>query len=287
MVYIKAILLLATLLFSFLLHAQPTLVVNHYQKHSRYDFGKQVLDLALSKLNIPYQIQTPNGPQLNEARGELLVTTGKLDVQWMSTSKLREQKMIAIKIPIYQGIMGLRLLLTNHEKYSIIGQIQTLNQLQQFVGGHGTHWQDLPVYAANDLPVSTYINYDSLFRQLANNRFDYFHRGLNEIWKEQETHSATLKIAKHVMLFYPHPVYFFVSIHKPELTEHIENGLNIALQDGSFKKLFLHAYQEIIEKGDLANRHLIRLKNPVVPIGGPKLNTHWWLPEKFQLSAKN
>jgi len=277
---IKATLLPATLLFSLALQAQPTLVVNHYQKHSRYEFGLQVLNLALSKLNTPYQLKTPKGPQLNEARGEILVTAGKLDLQWMSTSKLREQKMIAIKIPIYQGILGLRLLLTTHEKYPAISQIKTLEQLQQFVGGHGTHWQDLPVYAANNLPVSTYINYDSLFRQLANNRFDYFHRGLNEIWKEQEAHFPTFKIAKNVMLLYPHPVYFFVSTHKPELAEHIEAGLNIALQDGSFKHLFLSEHQELIEKSDLENRHLIRLKNPVAPSDSSNFLTQWWLPEK-------
>ena len=287
MTLFRAFILPVSMLLSFLLHAQPNLVVSHYQKHNRYDFGQQVLDLALSKLNIPYHIQTPSGPQLNEARGELLVITGKLDLQWVSTSEKREQKMIAVKIPIYQGILGLRLLLTTLDKHQQFGQVKTLQQLQKYVGGHGTHWRDLPVYAANKLPVSTYINYDSLFRQLADNRFDYFHRGLNEIWKEQEKYSSTLKIAPNIMLFYPHPIYFFVSVHKPELAQYIEEGLKIALQDGSFKTLFLKEHQEFVEKGQLANRHLIRLKNPVVPEGSPRLNTQWWLPEKFQLSAKN
>ena len=284
---LQVFILPVSMLLSFHLHGQPDLVVSHYQKQSRYDFGEQVLNLALSKLNIPYQIQTPSGPQLNEARGEVLVITGKLDLQWVSTSEKREQKMIAVKIPIYQGILGLRLLLTTLEKHALISQVKNLQQLQQYVGGHGTHWRDLPVYAANSLPVSTYINYDSLFRQLADDRFDYFHRGLNEIWKEQEKHSNNLKIAQNIMLFYPHPVYFFVNIHKPKLAQQIEQGLILALQDGSFKKLFLKEHQKFIDKGQLTKRHLIRLKNPVVPEDSPRLNTQWWLPEKFQLSARN
>lgn len=281
------LLLLPLLLLSFTIHAQPDLVVSHYQKQQRYDFGLQVLDLALSKLNIQYQIETPSGPQINEARGEVLITNGKLDVQWMSTSKQREKKMLVVRIPIYQGLLGLRLLLTTVEKNKHIGQIRNLTQLQQYVGGHGTHWQDLPVYQANKLPVSTYINYQTLFIQLANNRFDYFHRGLNEIWDEQKKHSDTLKIANNVMLFYPHPVYFFVGKHNPDLAQYIQQGLHLALKDGSFKKLFLKEQGEFIEKAQLNKRHLIRLINPVVPQDSPKLNTQWWLPQKFQLSVKS
>ncbi len=40
--------------------AEPeTLVVRHYQAQERYRFGLEVLDLALSKLDIPYEIVTP------------------------------------------------------------------------------------------------------------------------------------------------------------------------------------------------------------------------------------
>ena len=79
---------------------------------------------------------------------------------------------------------------------------------------------------------------DSIFKMLKLGRIDYFHRGLNEIWGELSTHKETLKIADNVMLFYPLPVYFFVTKSRPELAKKLEKGINLALEDGSFKTLF-------------------------------------------------
>ncbi len=262
----------------------PT-VVKHYQKQARYQFGADLLHLALSKLNTPFEIITQDTQGVNEGRGELLVISGELDLQWVSTSNGREENMIPIKIPIYRGMLGLRLLLVTKLNYPTMSKISSLSQLREFVGGHGSHWLDLPVYKANELKVKTYGNYQTLFAQLEHNRFDYFHRGLNEIWQEQLNHADKLKIAGNIMLFYPHPVYYFVNKDRPKLAKKIEEGLKMTLMDGSFKKLFLSAHNDIIKKAQLAKRKLIVLKNPVVPSNSPKLNTQWWLPKKFQSQA--
>lgn len=264
------------------LQAQTNLVVKHYQKQVRYQFVADLLHLALSKFDTPFEIIAPATQKANEGRGELLVISGKLDLQWMSTSRGREEKMIAVKVPIYQGILGLRLLLVTKQNHQALSQISSISDLRHYTGGHGSHWHDLPVYAANKLKVNTYGNYQTLFTQLEHNRFDYFHRGLNEIWQEQATHADKLKIADNVMLFYPHPVYYFVNKDRPNLAQKIEEGLRMALMDGSFKKLFLSAHNDIIKKAKLAKRKLIVLKNPVVPSSPPKFNTQWWLPKKFQ-----
>lgn len=262
--------------------------VSHYQKHSRYDYGAKLLDLALSKLNTPYQINiiTPNNEMLNEARGELEVIKGKIDIQWMSTTTDRESQMIPIRIPIYQGMLGLRLLLVNQQSNQTFSPISTLQDLQKLTGGHGLHWGDLPVYAANELPVLPHKNYDSIFKMLELGRIDYFHRGLNEIWGELSKYKETLKIADNVMLFYPLPVYFFVTKHKPELAIQLEKGIQIAYQDGSFKKLFEQAVGHDIGKGNLESRKLIILKNPKLPKNTPFIETNWWLPKKFETQMK-
>lgn len=258
------------------------IVVKHYQKQVRYQFGADLLHLALSKLDTPFEIIAPATQKANEGRGELLVISGKLDLQWMPTSNGREEKMIAVKIPIYQGILGLRLLLVTKQNHQALSQISSISDLRQYTGGHGSHWLDLPVYAANKLNVTTYGNYQTLFTQLEHNRFDYFHRGLNEIWQEQLNHANKLKIADNIMLFYPHPVYYFINKDRSALAKKIEKGLRMALMDGSFKKLFLSAHNDIIKKAKLTKRKLIVLKNPVVPASSPKFNTQWWLPKKFQ-----
>lgn len=256
---------------------ETTTVVRHYQVQKRYAFGEKVLKLALSKQPGSYRIEAQESQVMNEARGERMVIQGVLDIQWHSTSRHREAKMLPVRIPIYRGILGLRLMLATRAKAPQLAQIKNRDDLRQFTGGHGTHWGDLPVYAANKLTVKTHTNYDALFKLLIDNQFDYFHRGINEIWPEQAQYSKDLQVVKDVMLFYPHPVYFFVTRTKPELANQIQRGLKAAIEDGSFKALFMAEHKAIIEKSNLDSRRLIRLSNPVTP--DPSiLDTSWWLP---------
>lgn len=268
--------------------ADEILEVSHYQKHSRYHYGAKLLDLALSKLDTPYQIKviTPNNEILNEARGELEVIKGNIDIEWMSTTVDRESLMIPIKTPIYQGMLGLRLLLVNQLHHQTLSKTSTLQDLQKLTGGHGLHWGDLPVYAANDLPVLPHKNYDSIFKMLELDRIDYFHRGLNEIWGELASHQETLKIADNVMLFYPLPVYFFVTKGKPELAKQLAKGIDLAYEDGSFKELFEQEVGHYIASGKLESRKLIVLKNPKLPKNTPFIETNWWLPKQFSSQMK-
>lgn len=272
--------LLITLTFSSFAVAKDVITVKHYQQQDRYEFGLKVLDLALSKLNENYEIIGPKKQDINEARGELLVTSGMLDVEFISTTQNRESSMIPIKIPIYRGLLGLRLLLVKPEINTKIKHVDSLSKLQQFVGGHGEHWGDLPVYAANNLRVVTIVQYDNIFKMLKRGRFDYFHRGTSEIWSELARYSDDFVIADNIMLFYPHPVYFFVGKHRPDLAIQIEKGLDIALKDGSYQQLFLDHFKEIIIRSKLSSRQLITLTNPVVPEGTPPIDTSWWLPQR-------
>lgn len=260
--------------------------VKHYQHQERYRYGANVLDLALSKLNLPYRIVAPDKQVMNEARGELMVINGAIDVQWMITTDERESKMIPVKIPLYQGILGTRLLLGKHDRLEELSSTRNLDDLGKYVGGHGKHWKDLSIYAANGLRVSAHVKYESLFKLLDLGRFDYFHRGLNEIWDEASRYSESLGIVDKVMLFYPIPVYFFITPKRPQLAGLLEKGLQLASEDGSLKTLFLKFNGEFIEKADLGSRHLIILKNPDLPLDAPALDTRWWMPESLQAQIK-
>lgn len=281
------LLFFSLILFACPLRAEEKLIIKHYQQQDRYEFGLKVLTLALSKLQYPFEIQTPHTQNVNEKRGEYQVIEGQLDLQWMSTTKARGKDMFPIRIPLYRGLLGLRLLLAKKERHSQLSKIETIDDLRKYVGGHGRHWGDLPVYQTNNLPVVTNVNYLKLFRLLIGNRFDYFHRGLNEIWDEQQRYSDQLSIADNIMLFYPHPVYFFVTKSRPLLAKQIEEGLQIAIQDGSYRKLFLQNFGKIIQQGNLDTRKLIVLKNPVIPKDTKPFDTSWWLPLTFQTQLRD
>ena len=265
-------------------YAAEILEVSHFQKHSRYDYGAKLLDLALSKLGVQYEIliSTSNDEFLNEARGELEVIKGNIDLHWMSTTEDRESEMIPVKIPLYRGMLGLRLLLVHKTEHQTLSNLSTLKELQRLTGGHGLHWKGLPIYAENGLPVFPHKNYENIFKLLKLKRIDYFHRGLNEIWREHDAHKKYLEVANNVMIYYPLPVYFFVTKHKPKLAEQLEKGLRLAIRDGSFKALFKNEMGKFIEKGQLSSRKLITLNNPNLPVDTPYIDTSWWMPNKFE-----
>jgi hypothetical protein len=275
-------LLLLTLLPALTLAIEP-ISVKHYQQQARYSVGNKLLHLALSKISKPYNIHTPKSQRVNEGRGEFQVMSGELDVQWMSSTAIRELKMIPIKFPLYRGILGLRLMLVHEDNFDAISKIKTLDELQHYTGGHGTLWGDLPVYKANKLTVTTHVSYETLFRQLQDKRFDYFHRGLSEIWAEQRRYKNTLRVADNIMLYYPQPIYFFVTVYRPQLAKDIKLGLERALADGSYKALFLKSFQGHLAQANLEKRRLIQLTNPSLPNNSPSIDTSWWLPKKFNI----
>lgn len=283
----RAALIIYLLLFPVsLAWGRDPVVVRHYQAHDRYEFGIKLLDLALSKLDAPYRIIGPGEEEINEARGHAMVVAGDLDVEFLMTSDQLEQSTIAVRFPIYRGILGLRLLLIREEDQAIFSNIQSLEQLRQYTAGHGLHWNDLPIFAAHGLEVKTSASYESLFTQLENHRFDYFHRGINEIWDELEHHRDTLAVADGIMLFYPHPVYFFVSKSRPELALQIEKGLDLAMADGSYKRLFLQQHQPYLDQTELGNRRLIMMTNPLYDNEASPIDTHWWLTDELLPSAE-
>ncbi len=274
---IRTVLVVTFLLLSSFSYASEAVVVKHYQQQARYAFGLKVLSLALSKVYDHYEIISPETKAVNEARGERLVTEGVLDLEFMSTTIEREQIMIPIKVPIYRGILGLRLLLIRPERNLELSQVKQLNELRKYVGGHGAHWGDLPVYEANNLRVVPVPQYDSIFKMLKEGRFDYFHRGVQEIWSELDRYTDDFMVAENVMLYYPLPVYFFVSKHRPQLALKLEQGLNLAIEDGSYESLFKSHFAEILSKARLDERSLVALNNPVLPSGSSSIDRSWWL----------
>lgn len=93
------------------------------------------------------------------------------------------------------------------------------------------------------LPVVSVVEPEMLFNMLAAKRFDYFPRGLYEVWEEQIVHADKgLVIETSLLLHYSSPVYFFVNKKDVQVANRIERGLKIAKADGSFDRLLHGVY---------------------------------------------
>lgn len=260
-----------------------TMTLKHYQSDPRYKYGLVLLKKTLENNNIHVTYEPFHKPA-NEARGEMLLKSGKVDFQFLSVTKKREQELRSIRIPIYYGLLGCRLLLVPKQKMESYSQVKNVSQLRTFVGGHGSNWGDLSVYGDNQLPVKTSPEYGTLFKMLSGGRFDYFHRGVSEIWSELDRWNKELAIAESIAIFYKLPVYFYVNKDNKELGDLIENSfLKAQKQENNvFKKIFLQFHGEMIKKANLDKRNMIVLKNNALPQDLPKLDTSSWMSEKHQ-----
>jgi hypothetical protein len=273
---------MAMLLISNYANGKP-LVLKHYQSHSRYEYGLVLLKKTLANNNITIKYQAFE-KKVNEARGEILLKKGRVDFQFLSTTPEREAEMRAIKVPIYYGLLGCRLLLTSRGNVNKFAKVTDIADLRKFVGGHGTHWGDLPIYSHNKLPVHITPKYETLFKMLAGGRFDYFHRGISEIWPELDRWQAELVIANKIAIFYKHPVYFFVRKDNKALGDLIEESFRKALnqEDNIFKSTFLHYHGDMIKKAELSQRNLIILEKPYLPKNSPPIDTSPWMIKAHQ-----
>src|SRR5690606_16124795 len=94
----------------------------------------------------------------------------------------------------------------------------------------------------------------------------------------QNRSQLALEVEKNLLLAYTNPFYFFVSKSNPELARDLEQGLRIAMEDGSFNEYFFNdpTVQDVVNKANLANRIIIRLDNPTLPKATPLDNRELW-----------
>jgi len=230
----------------------------------------KLLHLALSKTEAtdgPFQIlQYPT--LLTKARFEAELKRqdkGIIDVLWASTSSELEAALLPVRISLLKDLSSYRIFLIRKEDQKKFDSVKSLNDLRKFRAGQGVRWTDTGILIANDLPVVTSSLFEPLFNMLLGKRFDYFPRGLDEIWNEEQLFVAKgIAIEQHIILSYITLKYFFVNKNNVKLADRIERGLKIAIDDGSFDQLFYsipgykRGYEEIANK----NRLVLKLDSP-------------------------
>lgn len=235
------------------------------QEHGLYFI--KLLELALEKTEPtdgPFLItQATNNYTSNRQITELARANGAINVIWTSDSKQREDILLPVKISILKGLNSYRVFLIRKDDQEKFHKIHSLKELSQLTAGQGAQWPDTQVMVDNGLPVVTAAQSDLLFDMLAGKRFEYFPRGLYEVWGEQKLNAYRgLVVEDSLMFHYPSPIYFFVNKNNHALADRIERGLNLAIQDGSFDKLFFNipGFKQGYEELHNPARQLIELK---------------------------
>lgn len=244
------------------------LVVPLYETENiRYDsyYYSRLLRLALDKTVDeygPYELETPQA-MLVDDRLKASIIQGYVDIAWFTTTAATEKQLLAVKVPLLGEINHYRLLLIRRDDQPLFAEIDSLEGLRQLTGGISEQWPDAAVMEANDLPFVSAPGYGRLFRMLSAGRFDYFSRGLYQVFSEVEMFPhLNLAIEQELMLAYPNNVYFFVHRDNQQLAERVEKGLSQARTDGSWDTLFnsIPRFQRAREELENHQRRILSLK---------------------------
>jgi hypothetical protein len=242
----------------------------------RNDYPVALLRLALEKAGTPYQlkfapvIMTQDRALLEIARGN-----GGVDIIATMTSRERETNMLAVRIPIDKGLYGWRIPLVRGDHPDLFADVRDLAGLRLLRCGQGHDWPDTGILRGNGVPVSASSSYESLFSMLAAGRIDYFPRAVIEIGPEAAAHPA-LVIDSHVAIYYPTAFYYFVNRHNTQLADAVKRGLEAAIADGSFERLFNQHFGAALRQARLDQRRVIELVNPLLPDGLPREHRELW-----------
>jgi hypothetical protein len=214
---------------------------------------------------------------MNQERQVVELEAGRtIDVGPIPSSAEREARLLPIRIPINKGMLGWRLGLIRKGDKGRIAGVSTLDDLKRVRLAQGQEWPDTHILRANGIDVITAPKYEGLFKMLVGKRFDYFPRSVMEIWDEQAINDATLEVEPHLALHYFYDAYFMVNRKNTKLAQDIRDGLEKAVADGSFDKLFQQYYGERLRKARLETRTVIELRNPLLTPETPSERPELW-----------
>lgn len=259
------------------------LEVLRYPKHSMGDdpeaYVVDLLEEALARSGGRYQLEESTVP-MTQSRALLAIEKNSTSVQvmWGMTSNERERRLKPVRIPIYRGLIGWRVLLYGAEAEKL-STVRNLQDLQRFSFGQRHDWPDTPILRSNGLNVVTSQDYKGLFGMLSAGRFDLFPREVVVAWREQalsRQDGLDLKVDNRLLLHYPTAFYFFTSRSRIDLAADIERGLEAMIADGSFKRLFDQYHGGVLRQANLANRIIIELENPDLPPETPLARKELW-----------
>lgn len=231
------------------------------------EYPLQVLALALDETGVNYQLK-PSQNLLTKAKAlSRLQDNREINIVWGMTNLQREKDLLPIRIPIFKGLSGWRLLLIRQDMAGRFEYIQELEHLVKLSPLQGRDWPDTKILQSNGFDVITDRSQRILLHMLDKAQGDFFPRSIIEVWEElakSET-QIPIQVQPTIGIRYPTAIYFFVNKKSVPLASLIERGLEKAIKNGKFEALFNENYRAYIEKAQIEKRTFYQLKNAFLP----------------------
>ena len=233
----------------------------------------EIIELALKKSGRKYSFEPVKLPVTVESRSGRMLQENKNIVYWLNSSSAREQHLIPIKIPLFKGLIGWRVLLIRPELQAEFSKVKTLGDLRRYVAGQGHDWPDTLVLQENNLPVESSASWEGLFKMLAAGRIDYFPRSVIEIEREKRIFpSEEIQVENSLVLHYPAAYYLFVNKENTRLANALGTGLQASIESGEMDRVFNNHFAGLLANLSIHKRRIIELENSQeFPLDNPRL----------------
>ncbi|SIQ21209.1 hypothetical protein SAMN05880558_102331 [Aeromonas sp. RU39B] len=259
-------------------------------KDTRNEYQIAVLRLALEKTRKQYGDYRllPTIP-MNTARAIQQLNLGSYSnfmAVFSYSPELINSRVVRGNHDVSMGVTGYRVCLTRKQLLPSLAGVDSLKALGAFIHGQGAGWVDTRILRYAGQQVMEVGKYDSLFRMLDSGRFELLCRGLNEVMPELKANAAlsSLVLEPNLLLHYPLPRLFFANERDQAGLARVEQGLALAMRDGSLQALWQHFFAEDIGKLDVAKRRLLELENPILDGYQPPAGQIFYHPMKRTFS---
>lgn len=174
-------------------------------------FFHDLIKTALEEFGHKTVLVSKKLPQL---RIKKYMDKGELSFFWSLENAQLNEKYIAIKVGLTDGLIGKRVLLIKKGEQPIYDQVKNLQDFKQLdlVAGMGKGWFDVEIWKKNGLKYKESSgNWRSIFKMIPHGRdYNYISRGVNEIQVEAKEYT-NLEIEKNLLFNYDHDCYFYLS----------------------------------------------------------------------------
>ena len=249
------------------------------------EYPIKLLALALDQTGVSYQL-IPSDNFLSKGKAlDRLQDNREINIVWGMTNVQREKDLLPIRIPIFKGLIGWRLLLIRQDMAERFTYIQQFEHLVKLSPLQGRDWPDTKILQSNGFDVITERNQTSLMKMLGRAQGDFFPRSIIEVWEELErskvANEIQIQIQPSLGIRYPAAIYFFVNKKSVPLANLIETGLEKAIENGTYEALFVESYKTYIEKAQIENRTFYPLENAFLPEETPLDRKELWFDGKI------
>lgn len=243
----------------------------------RLEYIKALLPLVLDHSGRTYTLEPVPIQTVTGTRNSRNLLSGYYDVSWLNTNITREQELLPIRIPLFKGIIGWRLLLIHNQDQPRFSAVKALAPLKALRAGAGHDWPDAELLASQGFTLQTSANRDSLINMLAAKRIDYFPRSVIEAYEELDMYRKKhIEVEQSLAVVYPSAYYFFVAPDNQALADALTAGLEAIIASGDFEQLFKRFYHDSIARANLSKRLILPLDNPLLSRETPLERTELW-----------